>query len=402
MRRVVSCWFLLPVTLCCACRSFTGFPHSGALNTGDSKTLADCFADERIVRCHLMKEEETCRHGGAQAAGGSQAAIVNLDDCLDRLALVKKQCRNELVDCRIRAIDLAFVDFERSLNEESNAFNFSSDVTIETLTAAATLLSGTSAKILSALAGIGTGAKTSIDKNVYYTKTLPALMLTMEATRSKKLTDIRLREKEQIDTYSLDAALSEVDSYYSAGSIPAALIEISATAGNTKSTSDLEREKATTSDTKDGKSAAAGKDGDAVKASGGAIRVGDDKHDSHEPLASGSTGAPTPPAAKGQAAASPAGSETSSGDNRLPESVEVRVGAGPLSIVPKLPAIAVDKTDAAAGIAEIHYGKASVSLTRGGMVTGTADGVLYAITLVRVSADACTFAISRAVAATKP
>jgi hypothetical protein len=392
--RVAFCWFLLPVILCCACRSFTGFPHSGALNTGDSKTLAECFADERIERCHFRKDEEFCRYGG------TQPTPVNLDDCLKRLSLDRKQCRNELVDCRIRAIDLAFVDFERSLNEESNAFNFSTDVTIETLTAAATLLSGTSAKILSALAGIGTGAKTSIDKNVYYTKTLPALMLTMEATRSKKLTEIRLKEKEEIDNYSLDAALSQVDAYFSAGSIPAALIEISATAGNTKTTSDLEREKTTTPDAKDGAAAAAGKEGDAVKASG--TKKAGDQHDSHEQQTGGSTGAPTSPAGKGQAAPSTAGRETSSGDNKLPESVEVRVGAGPMSVVPKLPAITVDKTDATAGTAEIRYGNASVSLTRGGMVTGTADGVLYAIALVRVSADACTFAIARAVAFTKP
>lgn len=201
------------VTLTLACRSFTGYPHqmqdSLKADTADTAYLTSCFTGAQVQKCQAMTD-----------------------------AAAARTCRNELVDCQIRSIDFEFIDFERSLNKETNGMSFASDVAVGSLSAAATILTGTTQKILSALAGVVGGAKSSIDKNVYYTKTLPALMLTMEASRATKLTTIRNGEKLSVTDYTLDAALSDVDAYFSAGSIPGAISEISATQGTTKTNND--------------------------------------------------------------------------------------------------------------------------------------------------------------------
>lgn len=209
------CWLLLLFlagTLSVGCRSFTGYPHGKRLSHGDQALLDTYFDSSTVAACLEKTEPEDA-----------------------------KVCRNTIVDGRLRAIDLSYIDFARSLNQESTGFNFGSDLAVLSLSGAGTIVTGPGTKVLAALSGIVTGAKSSIDKNVYYTKTLPALVLTMDALRSQKLTEIRKRQEEEVGTYSVNAALSDVDAYYSVGSIPAALADISAKAGAAKTKADEER-----------------------------------------------------------------------------------------------------------------------------------------------------------------
>lgn len=132
--------------------------------------------------------------------------------------------RNDVINCRIYAIDLQFTLFEQSIAQESISLNTGVDLAVVGLGAATTVVNGAAVKsILGAISGGITGGKGIIDKDIFYSKTMPALLSQMEAQRKTQLLIIRTRLRSSADEYSLSEALIDVENYYKAGSIPAAL-----------------------------------------------------------------------------------------------------------------------------------------------------------------------------------
>jgi hypothetical protein len=132
--------------------------------------------------------------------------------------------RNEVVNCRIYAIDLEYTIFEQSIAHESISLNTGVDMAVVGLGAATAIVdSATTKSILGALSGGITGGKGIIDKDVFYSKTMPVLLSQMEAQRKMQLVKIRSRLRSLSDAYPLSEALIDVEDYYKAGSIPAAL-----------------------------------------------------------------------------------------------------------------------------------------------------------------------------------
>lgn len=160
--------------------------------------------------------------------------------------------RNEVVNSQILAIDLQFTAFEQELARENVGVNTAVDMTVIGLGAATGVAGGAAAKsILGAISGGITGAKGIIDKDIFYSKTMPVLLSQMEAQRKVQLVKIRtgltadanqdpLLEARQ---YTLSEALIDVEEYYKAGSIPAALQGIIEQSGATgqKATTDLKQ-----------------------------------------------------------------------------------------------------------------------------------------------------------------
>jgi len=142
--------------------------------------------------------------------------------------------RNEVVNCRIRAIDLQFTSFEQSIARENIGLNTGADIAVLGLGAATALTGGAGTKsILGAISGGVIGTKGIIDKDVFYSKTMPALLTQMEAQRKSQLVKIRNGLKLPVGTYPLSEALIDVEEYFKAGSIPAALQGIIEQAGAT-------------------------------------------------------------------------------------------------------------------------------------------------------------------------
>jgi hypothetical protein len=140
--------------------------------------------------------------------------------------------RNEVVNCRIRAIDLQFTSFEQSIARENIGLNTGADIVVLGLGAATALTGGAGTKsILGAISGGVIGTKGIIDKDVFYSKTMPALLTQMEAQRKSQLVKIRNGLKLPVETYPLSEALIDVEEYFKAGSIPAALQGIIEQAG---------------------------------------------------------------------------------------------------------------------------------------------------------------------------
>jgi hypothetical protein len=92
------------------------------------------------------------------------------------------------------------------------------------LGAATAVVGGATSKaILGAISGGIIGAKGIMDKDIFYSKTMPALLSQMEAQRKTQLVKIRSGLQRPVDEYPLSEALIDIEEYYKAGSIPAAV-----------------------------------------------------------------------------------------------------------------------------------------------------------------------------------
>lgn len=147
----------------------------------------------------------------------------------------KQSYRNEVVAAHMRAIDINFSEFRRHINKEGNLTSLSFGFLGATVGAAGTAVTGAAAsRILSALSAVVATERTDIDKTLYLEKALPALFATMEAERTKVRVDIERGLTLNTADYTLAKALSDLERYYNAGSLPGAFASITTTAGRTK------------------------------------------------------------------------------------------------------------------------------------------------------------------------
>lgn len=171
----------------------------------------------------------------------SQEAITKYyaDDDKQRNGMSKRQWRNAVVNARIHANDLHFNDFQQGLFREGVGFGIATDWVVLALSGAGALFSTASTALSAAATGV-VGAKASFDKNAFFDMTMPALLATMVAKRKEVLVRIRNGLSKDIEKYPLELALSDLDSYYNAGSVPGALMEVAETAGQTADQADTQ------------------------------------------------------------------------------------------------------------------------------------------------------------------
>lgn len=142
--------------------------------------------------------------------------------------------RNNLINARILAIDLNFEKFQQDLVREGVFTDLGTDWAILGLTGAGAVVPLTQTKTVLAAISTGiTGAKTSVDKNLFFKKTIAALITQMKADRKSLLLTIRQKMQEDTDRYPLTAALIDLEDYYKAGTLPQALTSINVNAGAT-------------------------------------------------------------------------------------------------------------------------------------------------------------------------
>ena len=147
----------------------------------------------------------------------------------------KTNIRNEIIFARMRAYDITFADFEKRLYGDGNAVTLGSDL-ISLILAGLTATTGgaaTKSALGAASAGV-IGANTAINKDLYYQKTIPALLAQMEADRLLAKAPIVAGVKLPDEQYPLIQAYIDLDAYKNAGSIPAAINAVNKDAGNAK------------------------------------------------------------------------------------------------------------------------------------------------------------------------
>src|SRR5437899_1909788 len=83
------------------------------------------------------------------------------------------------------------------------------------------------------------GVKGAIDADLFYQKTMPALVAQMDAQRRTVLANILQGLSQGLDLYPLQQGLRDVDSYYAAGTIPGAISGVVTDAGAKSEEADI-------------------------------------------------------------------------------------------------------------------------------------------------------------------
>lgn len=164
-----------------------------------------------------------------------------IQGCIDKQDnLERRRCRDEIVNGRIRAIDLHFNAFQKELFKGGVTGNIAVDWAVLALSATGAVAGTAATKAaLAAASGGLVGAKGSFDKNAYFEKTMPVILSRMIAERKKVLATIREgMAGDSIEEYPLHRALIDVEDYYSAGTLPGAIMAVAEDAGKTAKKAD--------------------------------------------------------------------------------------------------------------------------------------------------------------------
>ncbi len=143
-----------------------------------------------------------------------------------------KDVRNEFIVGRLTLINLQYIKFIRQFAASKAQLDTAFDLLMTGVGLATAVTGGEAAKAALGAASAGLGAtRTSIDKNFFYEKTVPALITAMNAQRKVVLLPILVGIKSDIKAYPLALALSDLSEYYFAGTFVGALQAIQKDAG---------------------------------------------------------------------------------------------------------------------------------------------------------------------------
>jgi hypothetical protein len=139
----------------------------------------------------------------------------------------RQQLRDLIVLNQVRAYDIEFNNYEKSLYLSGNGISTGSDLVLLVLNGLGATLGGAATKAALAAASTGiVGAQTAITKDLYYQKTLPALLAQMEANRSAVELRIFTGLNQEDAKYSLLQAYLDLQALKQAGGIPPAITSI--------------------------------------------------------------------------------------------------------------------------------------------------------------------------------
>jgi len=133
-------------------------------------------------------------------------------------------------------IDLEYQVYFSRLTNDSQLGNLAGDLALLGLTASSTLAPAIVTKtVLSATSTAVTGAKTAVDQDVLLSHTIQILQSQMETSRAlirnRILANFNIKTPPAIP-YNYWTALSDLEEYYSAGTIPGALEALAAATGS--------------------------------------------------------------------------------------------------------------------------------------------------------------------------
>jgi hypothetical protein len=143
----------------------------------------------------------------------------------------RRRVRDLIVLNRMRAYDIEFDNFERGLYGEANSIEAGGNLIVTALGAVGATSGGTVTKAaLNAASGAVTGAQGIVSKELYYQRTIPALISQMEANRANAKANILAGLKQTDSAYSLAQAYVDLELLKNAGGIPGAISNVTQTA----------------------------------------------------------------------------------------------------------------------------------------------------------------------------
>lgn len=130
--------------------------------------------------------------------------------------------RNRVLSAWLMAIDMRYDAFRRDLSRGKKGTNVGLDLLTLGLTGTASVWSSAATELSAAATGVG-GARASVDRELYFDKTLPVLISYMDAERLRLRGRIMEGMKAKVGDYSLEQGFSDLWLYQSAGSLDRAI-----------------------------------------------------------------------------------------------------------------------------------------------------------------------------------
>jgi hypothetical protein len=142
-----------------------------------------------------------------------------------------KAYRNSVIASYLAAADAHYLDFLRHLSRQAKGSNFGLDVASLGLSSISAI-AHSAANELATAAAIATGTRSSLNKEVYFEKTLPAIISSMEARRLEVRAQIESRMKDDdVGEYTLEEGFADIMRYQMATTIDGAIQEMTSAAG---------------------------------------------------------------------------------------------------------------------------------------------------------------------------
>lgn len=138
--------------------------------------------------------------------------------------------RDEVIGAYLAAADLRYLEFRRDLSRQMKGSSLALDVAVLGLTGGASLAAGKTANALSAVAAGFVGTRASLSKELWFDKTLPALIAAMDARRTDVRAQILTRMQTSAQAYSLAEAFADIARYQEAATLDSAIEQITAAA----------------------------------------------------------------------------------------------------------------------------------------------------------------------------
>ncbi|HEV2268669.1 MAG TPA: hypothetical protein VGR92_04350 [Steroidobacteraceae bacterium] len=153
----------------------------------------------------------------------------------------RQAIRDELVYGKMQVLEDDFLEFERSLNSAGNYVSLGSDLTVLVLNGVAATTGGATTKSALAAASAGiVGAQGAVNKDLYYQKTLSAIISQMQANRDKARLTIIQNLKQPDSSYPLNSAEIDLKRLEEAGSLVNAVNDITQQATTQKNGTDAQ------------------------------------------------------------------------------------------------------------------------------------------------------------------
>jgi hypothetical protein len=131
--------------------------------------------------------------------------------------------RNMVIGTYMLAADQRYLQFRRRLAAEARGSSLLLDIGILGLSGGASLASEATANALAAGAAGLTGTRAAVSRDVYFDRTVPAMIGVMDAERTRIRTLIMVGLRKSAEEYPLAVALGDVSAYEQAASLDAAI-----------------------------------------------------------------------------------------------------------------------------------------------------------------------------------
>ncbi len=226
---------IFPFFVGCASGLNPGFPGSSYDEDEEIKKLKDTFDISNMIEEYYkdylgektVPSKNETEDGGKEKEEGEEG-----EKWIRKKVKRTPDDRNKIITTRLLLIDKLYNRFVARVAAEKQGVDTFTDIAVIGVDLAVATVGGESTKeALGAISAGITGSKLSIDKNYYFEKTISVLITAMNAQRKVALYPIKDGMKKPLEGYSLAEALSDLDSYYFAGTFIGALESINEDAG---------------------------------------------------------------------------------------------------------------------------------------------------------------------------